>query len=268
MSAEASALLQSRSDELRAQGAAVVGEGCIMIAAAGARYGQRYASVGYAVDTVDALADYLTARNIAVHSRVVPFFCGSMNITGNQMVAARDEESAPAVVTLPAVVPKRMRQDRKLIDAYSRLIQSTVPLQPTNPFLDPPTALPRIDLSADDIGVLRQDLKARLVLVAYVGGTEVSGPSKFLTHAIPALVGIAATGGRAILVPVSVAESVTVQTLALVDLERCEAVWKSVRLLQKTSPISAAADRDVESWHEGVAKLFFDQANQKTVTGR
>ena len=56
MSAEASALLQSRSDELRAQGAAVVGEGCIMIAAAGARYGQRYASVGYAVDTVDALA--------------------------------------------------------------------------------------------------------------------------------------------------------------------------------------------------------------------
>lgn len=223
---------------LLSEGVGVVGDGCIGGMAMAGSVAYQEESVDYAGVALTRFSKFLVTQGIKVHRQVLPLLCGQLVAGASELRVAEDADSNDQAMTPPVIVNEHLRRNPRLALAYSELLGAAARIGPTAITQAAIEVESSLDLSADTVAALRQELGSPLVFVATVRGTQVSGPRKWATAIATGVASLAISGGT--FVQISTNETFTAHALVLVDLERRKAMWKTEIVAPRIDPLDAS----------------------------
>ncbi len=180
---------------LLSEGVGVVGDGCIGGMAMAGSVAYQEESVDYAGVALTRFSKFLVTQGIKVHRQVLPLLCGQLVAGASELRVAEDADSNDQAMTPPVIVNEHLRRNPRLALAYSELLGAAARIGPTAITQAATEVESSLDLSADTVAALRQELGSPLVFVATVRGTQVSGPRKWTTAIATGVASLAISGG-------------------------------------------------------------------------
>lgn len=256
ISAETLEYYKNRTVQLQSAGASVVGDGCILNSGLTGSYAYLDASVGYATQGAKAFADFLQTNKVPVFDTTVPFICGS--IAGkDELKVLKNEESDYETVKLPILNSEVNSGSPEYVSAYLELLRKTASAKLTNIDLPPMAQEEPIDLSNDDVQIIKKHLKTKYVFVVSLGGAQVSFAKRFVVAAVTGIATAGLTGGSMFM---QMVDTSTSESVAMVDLDSKRVLWKRSYVIPRKDPLEIAKTIQengvLSAWAPSISKHY------------
>lgn len=240
---------------LLAEGVGIVGDGCIGSMAMAGSVVYQDESVDYAGAALARFGKFLTTQGIPVRHQELPLLCGQLVAGASTLRVAEDADSDDHAMTPPIIVAEHLHRNPQLALAYTELLGAAVRVGPTASTRPAAEIEAPVDLSDHAVAALRREFGSPLIFVASVRGSQVSGPRKWLTAIATGVASAAISGGA--FVQISSAQSVTIHSLVLIDLDRRKAMWKTEIIAPKIDPLDPSYRKHhLVFWEGPMARPF------------
>jgi hypothetical protein len=218
--------------------ASLVSDSCVVRDEVGDDYVLRQASRDVGIAGSTAAVNYLTSQGYHVTPAVTPFICGTALLTGGKTtVKVAENADTPSIeTTIPIALLDSVRDNPALADAYRQLLQKVSAAisadDKKSPSLQGKTT--PLQLTQEQLAVLKQELGNSYVWVVSTGGLQVSGGKSIGVGILTGIVSLALSGGT--MVSTSMPIDGNGYDLALLNLETNEIIWKKHLQAQSGDP--------------------------------
>ena len=231
------AAYQQRTLRLAREGVAILGDGCVIYSGVTTIYAYEEASRDYAEQAAKSMAGYLQENKVPVREKQVPFICGSL-LGSADLEVAFDEYSEREAKPFPVLAGDALKSAKpETVHAYQELLRKVAAQKDVDPQAELSTQEVALELSEADAARLRQNLKARYVIVTSVGGAQVSFGKRFGAAVVSGVLTGIATGGTMF---IRLLDTASNESTAMVDLEQRKLLWKRSLQMGKVDPLERA----------------------------